>query len=233
MINRLQREIQGLQRETTAWQTGLDLLNSDVQLLQFYGALTISLKVNADWENDRVGEDRAQVSQLLEHLVTRYVTIAVSAQSDLVISKLASTLAAVFAKPDTAWAQPCRHVLGCMLAGCYGPQDQVPSMGNMLETTSPLPDPALKAVLLLSLAISEGAAYQTGARHHVQLGNLSADVWQLLQNGLRYTPQSPAKFSSLVFQQIPVSSIMPVLFGQCAWFLPPVMSLARALFGRW
>lgn len=184
-INTIQRQIQRLQREPAAWQTGLNLLDSQEQLLQFYGALTIGLKVNAYWDTDKIGEDRNQVSQLLQHLATRYVELASSTESEIVISKLSSTLATVFGKPDAAWAHPCRHVLSCMLAGHYLPQDHVPVMSEILGASTSISGYALKAILRLALALHEelGAGpgkSHTGHRIEVQLSNNAADVWQLL-----------------------------------------------------
>ncbi|KAJ4671938.1 member of the karyopherin-beta [Exophiala dermatitidis] len=48
-INEIQRQIQRLQREKAAWQLGLDLLQSEEANLRFYGALTLTIKINADW----------------------------------------------------------------------------------------------------------------------------------------------------------------------------------------
>lgn len=48
-INEIQRQIQRLQREKTAWQLGLDLLQNEEANLRFYGALTLTIKINADW----------------------------------------------------------------------------------------------------------------------------------------------------------------------------------------
>lgn len=188
-INTIQRQIQRLQREPAAWQTGLQLLDSDEQLLQFYGALTIGLKVNADWEADRIGQDRDQVSRLLQHLITRFVHLASSSDSDVVVNKLSSTLAAVFAKPDTAWAHPCRHVLACILEGKYIPEDQVPDLPQILATRTSISGSALKAVSHLSLALQEesnsSSKNQTGHRNEVQLSNNASDAWQLLHFVIR------------------------------------------------
>jgi hypothetical protein len=48
-VNQIQRQIQQLQREKLAWQRGLDLLNGETPVLRFYGALTLLIKINADW----------------------------------------------------------------------------------------------------------------------------------------------------------------------------------------
>lgn len=48
-VHEIQRHIQRLQREKAAWQVGLDLLRHDEALVRFYGALTLTIKINADW----------------------------------------------------------------------------------------------------------------------------------------------------------------------------------------
>lgn len=52
-IHDIQRQIQRLQRDRSAWQGGLDLLQHDEALLRFYGALTLTIKINADWYDDQ------------------------------------------------------------------------------------------------------------------------------------------------------------------------------------
>jgi hypothetical protein len=48
-INEIQTQIQRLQREKSAWQLGLDLLHHGEATVRFYGALTLTIKINADW----------------------------------------------------------------------------------------------------------------------------------------------------------------------------------------
>ena len=48
-IHDLQREIQLLQREKSAWQTGLDFLHNEQEIIRFYGALTLTIKINTHW----------------------------------------------------------------------------------------------------------------------------------------------------------------------------------------
>lgn len=48
-IYELQKQIQQLQRTPSAWQAGLDLLDHAESQMRFYGALTLTIKVNTDW----------------------------------------------------------------------------------------------------------------------------------------------------------------------------------------
>lgn len=186
VINVIQRQLQRLQRAQSGWQAGLDLLKSDDQILQFYGALTIGLKVNADWENDKIGENQLMVSQLMQVLITTYTTLsAQSSKSDVVVNKLATVLAAVFAKPDVAWAQPCSHVLACMLAGSYLSEDEAPDVQQMLSASTSISPTSLRALLRLGLALQEenaaSAQGKIGHRYQIRLSNNAKDMWQLLQ----------------------------------------------------
>jgi hypothetical protein len=48
-IHEIQKQLQTLQRETSAWQTALDFLQNTDAIIRFYGALTLTIKINADW----------------------------------------------------------------------------------------------------------------------------------------------------------------------------------------
>lgn len=48
-ISETQRRIQNLQRQQTGWQLGLLLLNGKEANTRFHGALTLIIKINADW----------------------------------------------------------------------------------------------------------------------------------------------------------------------------------------
>lgn len=184
-INLIQRQIQHLQRQQSAWQIGLDLLRSNEQILQFYGALTVGLKVNADWDTDQIGANRDTTSELIQTLVSSYVSLSTgSFSSDLVVNKLSAVLAAIFAKPDAAWGHPCRHVLACMLAARYIPAAEAPEMIEMLSANASISVDCLRATLRLGLALQEESAAltqnKTGHRYETQLSNNAGDVWQLL-----------------------------------------------------
>lgn len=200
-INLIQRQIQHLQRQQSAWQTGLDLLNSDEQVLQFYGALTVGLKVNADWEADQIGPNRDTFSELLQTLVSNYVSLSAgSSKSDLVVNKLSAVLAAIFAKPDAAWGHPCCHVLACMLAGRYIPGTEAPTMTQLLSANASIPADSLRATLRLGLALQEESAAlaqnKTGHRYETSLSNNAADVWQVMNFAMTWI----CKTSQLVDQ---------------------------------
>ena len=48
-IDHLQREIQFLQRQDSAWLVAISLLRNGDSNLRFYGALTLTVKINTSW----------------------------------------------------------------------------------------------------------------------------------------------------------------------------------------
>jgi hypothetical protein len=48
-IHGVSKQLQILQRQKSAWQQGLDFLQHDDPTIRFYGALTLTVKINADW----------------------------------------------------------------------------------------------------------------------------------------------------------------------------------------
>ncbi len=45
----IQKEIQRLQRQPTGWHLGIELLKKSSSQLRFYGALTLTIKIQTDW----------------------------------------------------------------------------------------------------------------------------------------------------------------------------------------
>jgi hypothetical protein len=48
-IHEIQKQLQALQRESSAWQASIDFLQNQDAIIRFYGALTLTIKINADW----------------------------------------------------------------------------------------------------------------------------------------------------------------------------------------
>ena len=48
-IKHIQAQLQQLQRARSAWDTGLAFLQHDDAIIRFYGALTLTIKINVDW----------------------------------------------------------------------------------------------------------------------------------------------------------------------------------------
>lgn len=115
-IQELQRRIQQLQRQKSGWDQGFDLLRSDDQAFRFYGALTLTIKINADWENDGLSEDENARRLLLEGLLNVYAQLVNVEDAPFVILKLCSTITAYFIK-DNNWHGAVKHVAASLLRG--------------------------------------------------------------------------------------------------------------------
>ncbi|KAK4937776.1 member of the karyopherin-beta [Elasticomyces elasticus] len=154
-VHTIQRQIQLLQREKVAWQIGLDLLRHDEAIIRFYGALTLTIKINADWDNDQIGEDERMKYFLLETLVTRYLQLIILPDENFVIQKLCSTLVTLFTKLDSEWVFPLRHVLACLISGNYVSPASLPDMQQLCEAGTDCSDVQLKGILMLARTMAE------------------------------------------------------------------------------
>lgn len=172
-IDDIQKKIQRIQRDRSAWEAGLALLNHDEPQMRFYGALTITIKVKADWyvpvrlrklslnssrDTDKIGEDRVVFNKLLESLVTHYIRLAAIGETPFVLTKLCTTLVAVFQRPDSAWALPVRHIFGSIVANRYLQQDEVPEMSTLLSSESSISGSSTRAILMLGQVLAEDTA---------------------------------------------------------------------------
>ncbi|KAF1839035.1 hypothetical protein BDW02DRAFT_564370 [Decorospora gaudefroyi] len=92
-----------LQRSPQGWQIADALLKSDNEQVRFFGALTLTVKLNAD-SAELDEENSAQLlSTLIHHLVSRPT-------SSIATRKVSSTLAQYFTKPISVWTQCIRSL---------------------------------------------------------------------------------------------------------------------------
>lgn len=52
-ISRLDTDLRRLQRAPSGWKLGNDLLDSKDERVRFFGALTLTIKINNDWSVNR------------------------------------------------------------------------------------------------------------------------------------------------------------------------------------
>ncbi|EXJ79789.1 hypothetical protein A1O3_08073 [Capronia epimyces CBS 606.96] len=185
-INEIQRQIQRLQREKTAWQLGLDLLQNEEAILRFYGALTLTIKINADWDNDHLGKDEGMRSYLLEALITNYTRLVNLPDVNYVLRKLCSTLAALFVRSDSGWGYPLRQVLACFISGRYVAENDLPEMALLLDHAEACPDQQLKGVLMVAAIVAEDLSShpQSSVEESKLLTRVAAncaDAWHLFR----------------------------------------------------
>ncbi|KEF61407.1 uncharacterized protein A1O9_02973 [Exophiala aquamarina CBS 119918] len=183
-VNALQRQIQQIQRQKSAWQLGLDLLHNDEAVVRFYGALTLTIKINADWESDEISQDQRMRSYLIEALVTHYVHLVKLPDATFVLQKLCSTLVTLFARSDSGWMLPVRHVLGCLLNDQYLPQNDLPEMTQLLNAAKSCSLSQLKGVIMVITTLAEdttGSSTNTKEEGGIQerLSMNCIDTWEV------------------------------------------------------
>ncbi|OAG43353.1 hypothetical protein AYO21_02290 [Fonsecaea monophora] len=185
-INEIQKQIQRLQREKSAWQLALDLLHHGEATIRFYGALTLTIKINADWDQDGLDKDEHMRKYLLEALVRNYIRLVNLSDSSFVLQKLGSTLVTFFARPDSGWRLPFRQVLASFLRRDYVSEDALPDMDQVLEACDDCSNNELKGVLLIATIMAEdlngrsSSTLDQGKLNNL-VGDSALDVWLLLR----------------------------------------------------
>ncbi|KAK5051885.1 hypothetical protein LTR84_002688 [Exophiala bonariae] len=170
-VNALQRQIQQIQRQKSAWQLGLDLLSHDEAVVRFYGALTLTIKINADWESDGISQDQQMKAYLLEALITHYVQLVTLPDANFVLQKLCSTLVTLFLRSESAWIYPARHVLACLLSGRYVSQDDLPDISRLLEAANSCSVSQLKGMIMILTTLAEDTT--SSATNNKEEGGIS------------------------------------------------------------
>lgn len=131
-IHEIQRQLQVLQRDPSAWQAALEFLQHQDAIIRFYGALTLTIKINADWKTDKISKNEEHRKSLLEALVSSYVRLVLLEDENFVLQKLASTLVTLYQKLGAEWPSPARHVLASLIRGQYIPPQDLPSLEDLL-----------------------------------------------------------------------------------------------------
>jgi hypothetical protein len=102
-ITETEATLKVLQRSPQGWDMGDALLNSSNENVRFFGALTLTVKINSDSAGLSEDDARQLLSKLIHHLVSRPA-------SSLATRKLCSTLAQYFCKPFSTWTQCIRSL---------------------------------------------------------------------------------------------------------------------------
>ncbi|KIW98401.1 uncharacterized protein Z519_00061 [Cladophialophora bantiana CBS 173.52] len=208
-VNEIQKQIQRLQREKSAWQLALNLLHHGEATIRFYGALTLTIKINADWDHDGLGKDEDMRSSLLEALVGNYIRLVNLPDSNFVLQKLGSTLITFFARRDSGWNLPFRQILASFLSKNYTPEENLPGMDQLLEACNDCSNNELKGVLMVATIMAEDLSSRASSsldegRLDDRVAANCLDVWLLLRYCIKRTiGQSHA---ALAPEQIQINS---------------------------
>ncbi|KAI4654642.1 uncharacterized protein J4E79_008516 [Alternaria viburni] len=98
-----------LQRSPQGWEIADALLKSDNEQVRFFGALTLTVKLNADSAELSEEESEQLLSTLIHHLVSR-------PSSSIATRKVSSTLAQYFSKPISVWTHCIRSLAASFAA---------------------------------------------------------------------------------------------------------------------
>lgn len=142
-IARIQETLQTLQKSSDGWQLADALLGSNDEKVRFFGALTFTVKLNADWETLDSGAAQTILYRLLQHLIR----LTSSCEGQLVTKKLISTLVVSFLRFPSQWSHSIRHVAACFAkdevvpldpSGQLSPLDTVRSQMSSDQVTAAL-----------------------------------------------------------------------------------------------
>ncbi|KAJ4367041.1 member of the karyopherin-beta [Neocucurbitaria cava] len=102
-ITQTEATLRVLQRSPQGWEIADALLKSDDEQVRFFGALTLTVKLNADSAELTEENSEQLLSTLIHHLVSRPT-------SSIATRKVSSTLAQYFTKPISVWIQCIRSL---------------------------------------------------------------------------------------------------------------------------
>ncbi|KAL7267262.1 member of the karyopherin-beta, partial [Rhizina undulata] len=134
-LAKTQEVLQDVQRSPDGWKLADALLGIPDQNVQFFGALTFTVKLNSDWES--VSEEDIPV--LRDRLINWLVTLTYENPSQLVIKKLSATLVTFFIRFPQTWPDCMRHLICSLSVGRVVPQDKLeklPPSDQLLRKTS-------------------------------------------------------------------------------------------------
>ncbi|RMZ73248.1 importin 13 [Pyrenophora seminiperda CCB06] len=102
-ISETEATLRVLQRSPKGWEIADHLLKSDDDQVRFFGALTLTVKLNADSAELSEEHSKQLLSTLIHHLISRPT-------SSIATRKVSSTLAQYFTKPISVWTQCIRSL---------------------------------------------------------------------------------------------------------------------------
>ncbi|KAL6164616.1 member of the karyopherin-beta [Exserohilum turcicum] len=108
-ISETEATLRVLQRSPQGWEIANALLKSDDEQVRFFGALTLTVKLNADSAELSEQDSEQLLSTLIHHLVSRPTT-------SIATRKISSTLAQYFTKPISVWTRCIRSLAASFAA---------------------------------------------------------------------------------------------------------------------
>ncbi|KAF2731242.1 ARM repeat-containing protein [Polyplosphaeria fusca] len=139
-----------LQRSAHGWDIADALLNNPDENVRFFGALTFTIKLNADSAGLSDEDSRQILSKLISHLVSR-------SESGASTRKLCSTLAQYFCKPISSWVHCIRSLALSFAHGQLILDDSIESYPSTWEVLPQLSDAQLLLLLDFAMVLADEA----------------------------------------------------------------------------
>ncbi|KAL1967654.1 hypothetical protein VTN77DRAFT_2911 [Rasamsonia byssochlamydoides] len=159
-LKAIQERLQVIQKCPQGWQIADGLLGTEDTDMRFFGALTFTVKINQDW-NELSEKD---IQDLLTYLMDRFVALVNSGEKALVIRKLASSLIAIFLKPNTSWNRAI-----CDLAASLSNRNQVPKEQYLPTDFEGAALPALNELQIVALLQFSTTMAEEAVKHGSQV----------------------------------------------------------------
>ncbi|QQK43222.1 Importin 13, putative [Penicillium digitatum] len=153
-INEIQTRLQQLQKTENAWAIADSLLQNEHSAQhRFMGALTFTVKINVSW--NEINQNSA--TEIMQHLINRFVALATNGEQAMVVRKLASSLVAIFRHPVTPWKQAIWQLAASLVHGGYVSEDQSQAVDFQEQILPALSKSGSGALLFFSIALAEEA----------------------------------------------------------------------------
>ncbi|OAL71487.1 hypothetical protein A7D00_4389 [Trichophyton violaceum] len=177
----IQERLLKLQKSSAGWMIADGFLGCEDPKIRFYGPLTLTMKINQEWEILNV----EQRLGLLAQLMNCFVMLIDSAEKPLVMRKFFSTLTTFFFKPGSPWTYSVRHVTVTLANGKYLPEDKSEEPTLAVHALSALSHERLVALLSFCTALAEESTrYLTeGTESGTRLQANTNDVFHLIDYG--------------------------------------------------
>ncbi|KAF2637658.1 ARM repeat-containing protein [Massarina eburnea CBS 473.64] len=137
-----------LQRSPQGWEIGDALLNNADENVRFFGALTLTVKLNADSAGLSEEDGEQLLAKLIHHLVTHPKKSASQ-------RKLCSTLAQFFTKPISTWSNCIRSLAVSFVLQQPVLDDTLDSHPSVWDIIPQLPDEQLHVLLDFAINLAD------------------------------------------------------------------------------
>ncbi|CAG8055989.1 unnamed protein product [Penicillium olsonii] len=153
-IHEIQARLQQLQKTENAWAIADSLLqNENSSQHRFMGALTFTVKINVSWNEI----DEHGATEVMQHLINRFVHMVNKGEQALVVRKLASSLVAILKHPATPSKQAVWQLAASLVNGGYVSEELARGVDFQARILPELNTNASGALLFFSIALAEEA----------------------------------------------------------------------------